>query len=67
VLKHLKSRHGETKDAVLNFDGKHQRFTPAEPAKPTAAKAGADRGKLQAALRALWDKTAPAQDDGEAD
>ena len=64
VLKHLKSRHGETKDIALTFDGKHQRFTPAEPAEPTAR---ADSGKLQAALRALWDKTRPAQDDGEAD
>jgi hypothetical protein len=46
----------------LSFDRKRQRFTsapPAEPAKPT------ERGKLQAALRAMWEKTAPAQDDGE--
>ena len=64
VLKHLKSRHGETKDIALNFDRKHQRFTPAEPAEPAPR---ADQGKLQAALRALWDKTRPAQDDGEVD
>jgi replicative DNA helicase len=64
VLKHLKSRHGETKDVVLTFDGKRQRFTPAEPAE---SKTRADRGKLQAALRVLWDRTSPAQDDGESD
>ena len=64
VLKHLKSRHGETRDIALTFDRKHQRFTPAEPAEPAAR---ADRGKLQAALRALWEKTQPAQDDGEAE
>ena len=64
ALKHLKSRHGETKDIVLRFDGKRQRFTTAEPAAP---KTRADKGKLQAALRALWDKAAPAQDDGEVD
>src|SRR5207302_3737634 len=31
VLKHLKSRHGETRDIPLMFDRPHQRFTPAEP------------------------------------
>jgi hypothetical protein len=64
VLRHLRSRHGETKDVVLTFDGKRQRFTPAEPAE---SKTRADRGKLQAALRALWDRTSPAQDDGASD
>jgi replicative DNA helicase len=60
VLKHLKSRHGETRDIALTFDRKHQRFTPAEPAEPPMR---ADGGKLQNALRALWDSTRPAQDD----
>jgi replicative DNA helicase len=64
VLKHLKSRHGEAKDVVLTFDGKRQRFTPAEPAAPTTRP---EKGKLQAALRVLWDSTAPAQDDGGVD
>ena len=59
VLKHLKSRHGETKDIALTFDRKRQRFTPAEPAEPAPR---ADNGKLQAALRAMWDKTPPAHD-----
>jgi len=31
ILKHLKSRHGESRDFPLTFDRKHQRFTPAEP------------------------------------
>jgi hypothetical protein len=46
------------------FDGKRQRFTPAQPA---AQKTPANTGKLHAALRALWDKIPPAQDDGEVD
>jgi hypothetical protein len=62
VLKHLKSRHGETRDIALSFDRKRQRFTPAPPAEPTKRN---EKGKLQAALRALWDKTQPAQEDGE--
>jgi replicative DNA helicase len=64
VLKHLKSRHGETKDVVLTFDRKRQRFTSAEPAE---SKTRADRGKLQAALRVLWDMTTSAQADGQVD
>jgi replicative DNA helicase len=60
VLKHLKSRHGETKDITLSFDAKHQRFTPVEPvAKPAPKKPD---GKLAAALQALWDRTPPAHD-----
>jgi hypothetical protein len=63
VLKHLKSRNGETKDIALAFDQRHQRFTPAEPVEPPAR---ADRGKLQSRLRAPWANTQPAQEDGEA-
>jgi replicative DNA helicase len=59
TLRHLKSRHGEAKDIDLEFDGKLQRFTPRrEPA---------DTGKLQAALAALWKRTAPAGDDDESE
>jgi replicative DNA helicase len=64
VLKHLKSRHGETKDIALTFNRKRQRFTPAEPAGPAPR---ADNGKLQAALRAMWDKAAPAHDGEDSD
>jgi replicative DNA helicase len=62
VLKHLKSRHGETSDIVLKFDGKHQRFTAAGAAEP---KMRAESGKLQARLRTLWESSRPAQDDCE--
>jgi replicative DNA helicase len=61
ILKHLKSRNGETRDIPLQFDRPHQRFTPVEPSKPPSKRA--DAGKLQAALRALWDRTAPAPDE----
>ena len=53
ILKHLKSRHGETRDMTLTFDRPHQRFTPAEPAaKPTTTK---PEGKLMASLQAYWE------------
>ena len=59
VLRHLKSRHGETRDIALDFDRKHQRFTSAETTP-------ADAGKLQSALRGMWNKTPPARDgDGD--
>jgi replicative DNA helicase len=63
TLRHLKSRHGETRDILLSFDRPHQRFTPAEPAPSPQPPNGAS-GKLQAALRAAWAQTPPA--DGEA-
>src|SRR5208283_2731807 len=57
ILKHLKSRHGEARDIALSFDRKHQRFTPAEPAETGNPGKKADKGKLQAALRELWQKS----------
>jgi replicative DNA helicase len=62
VLRHLKSRHGETRDIPLVFDGAHQRFTPIDPDPPRGR---ADGGKLTAALRALWDRAEPARDDDD--
>jgi replicative DNA helicase len=68
TLRHLKSRHGEQRDIALTFDKARQAFTPrgssAAPPKPD--------GKLQAALRLLWDRTAtadaePDTDEGTAD
>jgi replicative DNA helicase len=59
TLKHLKSRHGEARDIALSFDRPHQRFTPSAPAQPSEQ---ADKGKLQAALKALWDGSRPAHD-----
>lgn len=58
TLKHLKSRHGETRDLALRFDRRRQRFAPSEPAGGAKAK----NGKLQAKLRELWEGT-PAQAD----
>ncbi len=60
MLRHLKSRNGETRDIALSFDRPHQRFTPTDPS-PTARPA--DGGKLQAALRAAWASTPPADDE----
>jgi replicative DNA helicase len=62
ILKHLKSRHGEARDIALTFDRKYQRFTPAEPSDPPKR---ADDGKLQAALRALWNGARSAHDSDE--
>jgi replicative DNA helicase len=61
TLRHLKSRHGETKDLSLTFNRQLQRFTPS-CAGPTARP---DAGKMRSALAALWDRTAPARDDAE--
>jgi hypothetical protein len=61
-LKHLKSWHGEARDIALTFDRMHQRFAPAGPAEPPTR---ANGGKLQTALRALWESTRPAHDDEE--
>jgi replicative DNA helicase len=47
VLKHLKSRHGELRDVVLDFDRGRQTFTPVTP--DTAS-----RDDLMKALRAQW-------------
>ena len=62
ILKHLKSRHGESRDIPLTFDRKHQRFTPAEP--PETGKPGRkrDSGKLHSALQALWNQSRVAND-----
>jgi replicative DNA helicase len=62
VLRHLKSRHGETRDMPLTFDRPHQRFTPAEPGgKP----APGDKGRLQATLRQAWARATPADEDDD--
>ena len=50
VLRHLKSRHGETRDIALSFDRKRQRFTPTLPAEPVTR---TEKGKLRAALRVM--------------
>jgi replicative DNA helicase len=63
ALKHLKSRYGEARDILLEFDRKLQRFAPV---KLVTAPATAEPGKLQTALKALWETTRPAHD-GEGD
>lgn len=60
TLKHLKSRHGETRDIPLSFDRPHQRFTPIEPGPTSKAH---HNGKLQSALQAAWARTPPANDE----
>lgn len=59
TLRHLKSRHGEQRDIVLTFDKARQSFTPLDA---TAATTKPD-GKLQAALRSMWDRTAADDDE----
>lgn len=64
TLRCLKDRHGEPRDIALRFERRLQRFTPTGTTDP----APADKGKLQAALAALWSRARPAPDDeSEAD
>ncbi len=60
VLRHLKSRHGETRDLVLDFDRACQRFADRDhtwnPNRPA--------GNVREALAAMWDRT-PAADNDE--
>lgn len=62
TLRCLKNRYGATGDIALRFEPHLQRFTPI-----ASDVAPADKGKLQAALAALWDRTAAADDDSEDD
>jgi replicative DNA helicase len=61
ILRHLKSRHGETRDIRLSFDKPHQRFTPIESTAGTPE----PPGKLTSAIAGLWDQTPPAEGDDE--
>ncbi|MHB1037773.1 MAG: DnaB-like helicase C-terminal domain-containing protein [Pirellulales bacterium] len=62
TLRHLKARHTEARDIVLEFDRLHQSFKPASEGTPWAPE-GHRRGKLQSALAALWNRTPAAADD----
>jgi replicative DNA helicase len=62
VLKHLKSRYGETKDIALTFDRRHQRFTPAGTAGPAPR---VDKDKLRETLQGRWNATPSANGDGD--
>ena len=57
LLRHLKSRHGETQDVELHFDRSRQRFTPIEPSVPDPPPERTKRkGKpSRAELQSLWD------------
>ncbi len=59
VLRHLKARHTEAKDLVLQFDRRCQRFEVAAGS-GTPTRATKANGKLTSALHDLWDKTPPA-------
>jgi hypothetical protein len=61
VLRHLKARHTEAKDLVLQFDRPCQRFEVAGGQR--TGRARTTRGKLQSALRDAWDRTQPADND----
>jgi replicative DNA helicase len=55
-IKHLKSRHGETRDLLLHFERQIQRF--GEVPCPGV-------GKRRSNVAALWQKTEPANDDDD--
>jgi replicative DNA helicase len=57
ILRHLKSRNGETHDVRLRFNKPLMRFDADEPTRPAASK-----GKLAAAIARLWQEASPADD-----
>ncbi|MGH7192268.1 MAG: hypothetical protein ACREJM_01900, partial [Candidatus Saccharimonadales bacterium] len=63
VLKHLKARHTEPKDIVLRFHRSIQSFTPLTG----GAEWTPEKGRLQTALAALWERTHAADDDRDED
>jgi len=63
VLRHLKARHTEAKDLVLQFDRRCQRFEAAEDQR--TGKARKTPGKLQSALRSAWERTPPADENAD--
>ena len=67
TLRHLKARHSRAQDLVLKLDGACQRFTSASagvPWSPDGPAAG--NGHVRADLKALWDRTPPADEHGDA-
>ncbi len=68
AVKHLKARHTQPKDLLLDFDRRTQRFTDANnPHVWTPSSRKPARGKLQSALSAAWDQAETAADDQGAD
>lgn len=60
-LKHLKSRHGECRDMLLDFDRPRQRFTATDRPQQSPE----ERAGVRSKLADLWDKAKPAGDDDE--
>ena len=61
ILRHLKARHTEAVDIHMRFERTLQRFEPianANQYKPAS-------GKMQSALRAIWNRTEPADDNAD--
>lgn len=63
ILRQLKARHSEPRDIELTFDRARQTFKPIE--RGVEWNPNGDGGKLQSALAAMWNRTAPASDDSE--
>lgn len=59
VMKHLKSRHGECRDLLLDFDRHTQRFDSSNRFEEWSP----EKGKLQAALQSTWQRIPAADDD----
>ena len=62
TLKHLKARHSEPRDIVLRFNRRHQSFTPDFTGTPNTK---TEAGRLQAAIRDLWENAATAEDEDD--
>lgn len=63
MLRHLKARHTEPKDISLRFDRSIQSFTPVTAGTEWTP----EKGRLQTALAALWERTHAADDDRDGD
>lgn len=60
TLRHLKARHTEPRDIVLRFDRCRQSFAPDFTGTPNPSTTA---GKMQAAIRDLWDRAPAAGDE----
>jgi replicative DNA helicase len=60
TLRHLKARHTEPRDIVLRFDRCRQSFAPDFTGTPNT---GTEAGRMQAAIRELWDRAGTAGDE----
>ena len=67
AVKHLKARHTEPKDLLLEFDRRTQRFSEAEDPRTWNPDGPGPRskGKVQSALADAWNRTTPAAGDDD--